>query len=262
MSYSAQGQTWEEIQDQTVFYLKELAGMRGVLHMCKDPVNEIETSNLIEQTIDVIVKQNIISEVVAKELQRLNDEETKRTIQQIKEDEGDTFYLFNKEYCEEVRLLLVNYKQQRNEIITSISKDDLSGKKILCITGHYLSPDVIGDISYRGFDFISEDTVLYTWGFLNSGLYLEEYSYTTNAYQIDLIHKTKKIYEHSYNIRIYRESLSVDSASDNFSKNRGNVADGRNCELIEVPNLLHKHIKNIKNEKLKELNREKPKNKI
>jgi len=121
MSYSAQGQTWEEIQDQTVFYLKELAGIRGVLHMCKDPVNAIETSNLIDQTIDVIVKQNIISEVVAKELQRLNDEETKRTIQQIKEDEGDTFYLFNKKYCEEVKLLLKGYQGQRKELIDNES---------------------------------------------------------------------------------------------------------------------------------------------
>ena len=135
MTSAVQSQTWEQIQEHTLRYLYEIAGMRGVLHMCKNPESAIDATTLIEQTIQQIEEQKIISEVVATELQRLNDEETKKTIKQITEEEGETFYLFNKEYCEEVGLLLQKYLYQRKQLTENLSKDTLTTLENLKVMG-------------------------------------------------------------------------------------------------------------------------------
>ena len=116
ISFNTQSQTWEQIQEPTLRYLKEIAGMRGVLHMCKNDDSALNASDLIDETINKIKDQKIISTEVSNELLRLNNEETKRTIKEITDKEGDTFYLFNTEYCNEVAKRLNKYIQERNKV--------------------------------------------------------------------------------------------------------------------------------------------------
>ena len=126
ISFNTQSQTWEQIQEPTLKYLKEIAGIRGVLHMCKNNESALKATDLIEETIFTIADQNIISSEIKNELLRLNNEETKRTIKEITDKEGDTFYLFNKTYCTDVSSLLQEYINQRSNIQKNSNKKVLT----------------------------------------------------------------------------------------------------------------------------------------